>query len=177
MDMNVMLAADAINREWELAMASAEIAVDHAMECGRLLNEEKNNHKHGDWRAWIEKNFKGSYRTAARWMKNSTDGGKSAMLSHFTPDEEKPKPKATKSKEEEVHTTPPPVRPQVKEARAAIDTLLSRGEKVSRTTVMEEAGVSEVAAREAITLWGAEAEYAANKTTEESEITQSPRAE
>lgn len=49
------------------------------------------------------------------------------------------------------------VRPQVQDARTAIDALVGRGEPVTRTTVKAEAGVSEVAAREAITVWQAEA--------------------
>jgi len=169
--------ADAINREWQLAMSSADIAIDHAMECGRLLNEEFRKHKHGGWMPWLKANFKGSHATAKRWMADARNGGKKRMLSHIAPDEAGAKTTAPKDKDEEVHTTPPPVRPQVKEARAAIDALLARGEKVSRTTVAREIGGNQPAAREAITLWGAEVEFAANKTNEESEIAQSLRAE
>lgn len=64
--------AEKINEEHRLARRGAETAVQHAVRCGLLLIEQKNVMKHGAFQAWIEKNCEFSYRSAALYMKATT---------------------------------------------------------------------------------------------------------
>jgi hypothetical protein len=67
--------AKTINEAHQCAMESAENAVEWAIKCGQLLAAKKEELKHGEFQAWIEKNCKFAYSTASRYMKaaqNST---------------------------------------------------------------------------------------------------------
>ena len=44
-------------------------AIEHAIECGRLLVEAKASVPHGEWLPWLCENTKVSERTARRWMR------------------------------------------------------------------------------------------------------------
>lgn len=71
----VPVSADDINKEHELAQADARSALDHALECGRMLNETKINGKrdgtipHGEWGLWIKEKVSFSADTANVYMK------------------------------------------------------------------------------------------------------------
>ena len=56
------------NESAELVEASAKKAVEHAERCGRALNAIKAKLPHGEWGAWLGKNFDYSQRHAARYM-------------------------------------------------------------------------------------------------------------
>ena len=56
------------NDSAELVEASAKKAVEHAERCGRALNAIKAKLPHGEWGAWLGKNFDYSQRHAARYM-------------------------------------------------------------------------------------------------------------
>jgi Protein of unknown function (DUF3102) len=48
--------AEQIDRAYELALMCATDAVKHAIECGRLLSEQKRRCKHGDFQNWVKAN-------------------------------------------------------------------------------------------------------------------------
>ena len=56
------------NESAELVEASAKKAVEHAERCGRALNAIKAKLPHGEWGAWLGKNFDYSQRHATRYM-------------------------------------------------------------------------------------------------------------
>ncbi len=60
--------AGRINKEHALAEEHAKTAVKHARNAGAMLLESKALCEHGTWAAWLESNFKGSDRTARRYM-------------------------------------------------------------------------------------------------------------
>jgi DUF3102 family protein len=49
--------------------AAARTAIEHAIECGRLLVEAKASVPHGEWLPWLRENTEVSERTARRWMR------------------------------------------------------------------------------------------------------------
>lgn len=57
-----------INAEHVAARDTAQSALDHAAECGRLLIQAKAQIPHGEWEAWLTANFSGSPRTARAYM-------------------------------------------------------------------------------------------------------------
>lgn len=61
--------AVAINREYLLAIECGRNAVAHAIECGKLLLDAKEDCLHGEWSEWIDTNFSGSLRTAQKFMR------------------------------------------------------------------------------------------------------------
>lgn len=82
-----------INDAHQCATESAENAVEWAIKCGQLLVAKKEELKHGEFQAWIERNCKFAYSTASRYMKasqNSTAVEISA-LSRLFPSGTKPK--------------------------------------------------------------------------------------
>ena len=60
--------AERINQEHAACVAAFRSGLQHALEAGRLLLEAKTLCDHGDWAAWLSINFKGSARTAQRYM-------------------------------------------------------------------------------------------------------------
>jgi hypothetical protein len=85
--------AQSINEAHQCAMESAENAVEWAIKCGQLLAAKKEELKHGEFQAWIEKNCKFAYSTASRYMKaaqNST-AVEISSLSRLFPSGAKPK--------------------------------------------------------------------------------------
>lgn len=85
--------AKSINEAHQCAMESAENAVEWAIKCGQLLVAKKEELKHGEFQAWIEKNCKFAYSTASRYMKaaqNST-AVEISSLSRLFPSGAKPK--------------------------------------------------------------------------------------
>lgn len=62
------LAAEA-NQHHAAAQDKARQAVDHAMTAGALLLQAKAAIGHGAWAAWLQRNFKGSDRTARGYMR------------------------------------------------------------------------------------------------------------
>ncbi len=73
--------ADKINEAHRLAKASAETAVECAIECGRLLLARKDESKHGEFQAWIDENCKFSYSTAKLYMKAAHQKGNALAFS------------------------------------------------------------------------------------------------
>ena len=57
-----------INEEHQAAQTAYDSALEHAVECGRLLAEVKGQLRHGEWLPWIEEHFEGSQRTAQVYM-------------------------------------------------------------------------------------------------------------
>jgi hypothetical protein len=61
--------ARAIEREHQAARRAARTALEHAMECGRLLIEAKAQVGHGGWLPWLEANCTLRPRTAQAYMR------------------------------------------------------------------------------------------------------------
>jgi hypothetical protein len=61
--------AERINTEHRAVEEAALSAVDHAMRCGEMLEEQKSSLPHGEWGAWLSENFEGSERAAQTYMK------------------------------------------------------------------------------------------------------------
>jgi hypothetical protein len=64
--------ASEINAHHQAAEEAAFSALDHARAAGDLLIEAKGRCKHGSWSDWLVANFRGSERTAQRYMKLAT---------------------------------------------------------------------------------------------------------
>jgi hypothetical protein len=60
---------NAINHWYDTAIESGQNAVSAAVECGKLLVIEKEDCDHGEWLEWLQINFKGTPRTAQRFMR------------------------------------------------------------------------------------------------------------
>jgi hypothetical protein len=58
-----------INAEHDAALQSARTAIEHAINCGRLLLEAKASTGHGGWLPWLREKTNVSERTAQRWMR------------------------------------------------------------------------------------------------------------
>jgi Protein of unknown function (DUF3102) len=61
--------ASQINSEHAACMASAQEAVSHAIEVGRLLIECKAEVAHGQWAVWVENNCEFGVRQAQNYMR------------------------------------------------------------------------------------------------------------
>lgn len=61
--------ASEINAEHEAAERAINDALLHARNAGRLLIEAKAQVQHGMWSLWLDEHFRGSYRTAQRYMR------------------------------------------------------------------------------------------------------------
>ena len=61
--------ASEINAHHQAAEEAAYAALDHARAAGDLLIEAKTRCGHGSWSDWLVTNFRGSERTAQRYMK------------------------------------------------------------------------------------------------------------
>jgi hypothetical protein len=57
-----------IRAEHDAAQGAWRTAVEHAINCGRLLLEAKAQLSHGEWGRWLEENFPASRRTAQGYM-------------------------------------------------------------------------------------------------------------
>lgn len=57
-----------LNHHHRKANAAARLALEHAKEAGRILQETKAALPHGAWGPWLKQNFEGSERTARRYM-------------------------------------------------------------------------------------------------------------
>src|SRR4051812_9107645 len=68
-----------INEAHDRASASAQSAIEAAMEAGRLLIQAKDQVNHGGWLPWLEANTSVSERTAQAYMKLARDLHKSAV--------------------------------------------------------------------------------------------------
>jgi phage N-6-adenine-methyltransferase len=62
------LIAVGINEEHRLANESATTAVEHAIKCGKLLQQQKARLAHGEWQPWVKANCKFSYPSAKVYM-------------------------------------------------------------------------------------------------------------
>ena len=60
---------DTINQEHAAGNKSAEIALQHAITCGALLEKAKKEVGHGKWDAWCKSNLVFSRGQAAKYMK------------------------------------------------------------------------------------------------------------
>jgi len=91
--------ADNINQAHRLAKASAETAVQYAIQCGHLLLAKKADSEHGDFRAWVGKNCSFPQSTATLYMtaarQNANALAFSSLRSLF-PSGREPKPKVTR---------------------------------------------------------------------------------
>jgi hypothetical protein len=61
--------AQAIDREHQAAHQAARNALDHALECGRLLIQAKAAVPHGGWLSWLEANVSFGPRQAQKYMR------------------------------------------------------------------------------------------------------------
>lgn len=61
--------ANQINAEHRACEQAATTAVEHAIRCGEMLAEVKDNLKHGEWLPWLKANFEGSRQTADVYRK------------------------------------------------------------------------------------------------------------
>jgi hypothetical protein len=80
-----VLAAE-IDREHQAAHRAARTAIEHAIECGRLLLEAKALIPHGEWLPWLEANTMVSARQSQRYMRltSATLAGKCDATSFLT---------------------------------------------------------------------------------------------
>jgi hypothetical protein len=78
--------AGAIEAEHQAAHGAARAALDHALECGRLLLEAKAQLPHGSWLDWLERNTSVSARQSQRYMRLAAARfeGRSDVASHLT---------------------------------------------------------------------------------------------
>jgi hypothetical protein len=78
--------AQAIEREHQAAHQAARTALEHALECGRLLIQAKAAVPHGGWLEWLEANTSVSARQSQRYMRLATAAleGKYDATSHLT---------------------------------------------------------------------------------------------
>jgi hypothetical protein len=58
-----------INAAHDQAHQSARTAIEHAVECGRLLLEAKAKVAHGQWLPWIEANLSFGVRQAQKYIR------------------------------------------------------------------------------------------------------------
>lgn len=58
-----------INDEHHLAVTGWKTGMEHAIRCGELLLEARDNLRHGQWLDWLACNFEGTRRSAARYMR------------------------------------------------------------------------------------------------------------
>ena len=65
--------AAAANREHVRCEAACRSAIEHAFRAGQYLIAAKSEVSHGEWMAWVDENFLGSYRTAAAYMQVARD--------------------------------------------------------------------------------------------------------
>lgn len=65
----VTLSAEAINREYRLGATCMIDAMNHRLECGRLLIEMKTKLGHGNFTPWLENNCEFSPKTAQAMMR------------------------------------------------------------------------------------------------------------
>lgn len=66
---DLLTLADQINAEHRACEQAAATAVEHAIHCGEMLAEVKDNLKHGEWLPWLKTNFEGSRQTADVYRK------------------------------------------------------------------------------------------------------------
>lgn len=76
------LAAD-IRREHEAAERAFANAVEHAIRCGQLLNEAKQELPHGGWLPWLDDHFPASRRTAQGYMRLARRAEDAQALAHL----------------------------------------------------------------------------------------------
>ncbi len=160
-----------INEAHTVALGSARTAIEHAIECGRLLIEAKDQVEHGEWRKWVETNTTVSHRTAQLWMRyaeNSeillTNTQSIALLTFAEADKliaaqnakEVPKP-ATPKKEQQQKA-------QVQAALDAYDRLKASGKEPTKEAIKEEASVGVRAAGQAKAIRETEAKATAAAT-------------
>jgi hypothetical protein len=85
-------AADKINEQHRLAQSVADTAVDHAIECGRLLLEQQRLLGYGNFGAWIKANCAFSLATAGNYVRvarNPNALGKSRAIRQLYPSGQK----------------------------------------------------------------------------------------
>lgn len=89
--------AERITAAHEAAEAGTANSVRHAVKAGKLLEEAKELLPHGDWSAWLERNFPASRRTAQVYMSLARDPAKAqrAALSIRAATEAKPREEQT----------------------------------------------------------------------------------
>jgi hypothetical protein len=56
---------DELNAEYRAWRETHYGALRHAVRVGEMLHQAKMQLGHGDWKPWLERNFEGSYRSAA----------------------------------------------------------------------------------------------------------------
>lgn len=68
-EMTISEMTNRANESYHQSRESAKKAIEHAVECGRHLNQIKRALKHGAFQQWLECNFAGSKRTAQQYMR------------------------------------------------------------------------------------------------------------
>jgi Protein of unknown function (DUF3102) len=76
------LAAE-LRHQHEAAVAAFGVAVEHALNAGRLLLEAKAQVPHGEWLAWLERNLPASARTAQQYMQLARRPEDARALAHL----------------------------------------------------------------------------------------------
>lgn len=118
--------AEQINREHHAAESSAKSAIEHALECGRLLTEAKAQLKHGGWLAWLEGNCHVKKRQAQKYM--ALSGGWQTI-------ESKSASNALLSIDESLHAIKQEERERRRdEKRAALSAAIHRSQACAPTT-------------------------------------------
>jgi hypothetical protein len=54
--------------------------VEHAYECGLLLNEQKKKLSHGEWEPWLKKHWRQSERTARDYMRIANELNRTSVI-------------------------------------------------------------------------------------------------
>lgn len=86
-----------INEAHRLAKSCAETAVQHAIECGRLLEEKKAEVGHGNFMPWVQKHCDFSYASAAVYLRAAKQSSRGLEFSSLNQLLAPPKPVAQKT--------------------------------------------------------------------------------
>ena len=68
-DLALSTLAEQINSHHAACERALGSAIEHALAAGKLLIEAKDQCRHGGWLPWLQQNFKGTARTAQRYMR------------------------------------------------------------------------------------------------------------
>jgi hypothetical protein len=136
--------AERIEAEHQAARAAARTAIEHAIECGRLLIEAKAAQPHGQWLPWLEAHTSVSARQSQRYMRLATAAieGKcdatsfltiEGALAAITAPRDEPEPEAPAVPLDEYLAKPRPLEPG--EIEIPVADVLFRRKLYPRTSV------------------------------------------
>jgi hypothetical protein len=136
--------AERIEAEHQAATSAARTAIEHAVECGKLLIEAKAQIGHGGWLVWLEAHTSVSARQSQRYMRLASAAieGKYDATSHLTIEgalaaiaapKDDPEPEAPAVPLEEFLAKPRPLEPG--EIEIPVADVLFRRKLYPRTSV------------------------------------------